>query len=44
MVSSDLPELLAISDRVLVMNSGKIVKELNRNELSETAVMSAAIK
>ena len=44
MVSSDLPELLAISDRVLVMNSGKIVKELDRNQFSETAVMSAAIK
>lgn len=44
MVSSDLPELLAISDRVLVIGSGKITGEFNRDEMSEEAVMRAAIK
>lgn len=44
MVSSDLPELLAISDRVLVVSNGKITGEFDRDEMSEEAVMRAAIK
>ncbi len=44
MVSSDLPELLAISDRVIVLGSGHVTGEFTRDQLSETAVMSAAIK
>lgn len=44
MVSSDLPELLAISDRVLVVSNGKITGEFNRDNVSEEAVMRAAIK
>ena len=44
MVSSDMPELLAISDRVLVISSGKITGEFCRNEMSEEAIMRAAIK
>ncbi len=44
MVSSDLPELLAISDRVIVLGNGRITGEFSRDELSETAIMSAAIK
>lgn len=44
MVSSDLPELLAISDRVLVVSNGKIKGEFSRDNVSEEAVMRAAIK
>lgn len=44
MVSSDLPELLAISDRVLVIGNGKITGEFSKEEMSEAAVMRAAIK
>ena len=44
MVSSDLPELLAISDRVLVVSNGKITGEFNKDNVSEEAVMRAAIK
>ena len=44
MVSSDLPELLAISDRVLVVSNGKITGEFDRDNVSEEAVMRAAIK
>ena len=44
MVSSDLPELLAISDRVLVVSNGKITGEFSRDNVSEEAVMRAAIK
>jgi ribose transport system ATP-binding protein len=38
-VSSDLPEALGISDRVLVVRGGRIVAELDRAEATEEAVM-----
>ncbi|WP_433273752.1 sugar ABC transporter ATP-binding protein [Pseudonocardia xinjiangensis] len=38
-VSSDLPEALGISDRVLVVRGGRIVAELDRQEATEEAVM-----
>jgi ribose transport system ATP-binding protein len=38
-VSSDLPEALGISDRVLVVRGGRIVAELPREEATEEAVM-----
>jgi len=42
-ISSELPELLGLSDRVLVMAEGRIRAEFDRNEASEEAVMAAAI-
>ncbi|MEZ4702217.1 MAG: sugar ABC transporter ATP-binding protein [Rhodothermales bacterium] len=41
-VSSELEEILGMSDRVLVMHEGRITGELSRNELSEEAVMHLA--
>ncbi|GAA1760161.1 MULTISPECIES: sugar ABC transporter ATP-binding protein [Streptomonospora] len=38
-ISSDLPELLGISDRVLVMRNGTVAAELSRAEATEEAVM-----
>ena len=35
MVSSDLPEIIGMCDRVYIMYEGHIVKELQRNELSD---------
>lgn len=45
MVSSDMPELISMSDRVLVLAGGKITAELQRDkgEISETVIMAAAI-
>ena len=45
MVSSDMPELISMSDRVLVLAGGKITAELYRDkgEISETVIMEAAI-
>ncbi|MCI8419748.1 MAG: sugar ABC transporter ATP-binding protein [Oscillospiraceae bacterium] len=45
MVSSDMPELMSMSDRVLVLAGGKITAELrkDRGEINETAIMAAAI-
>ncbi len=41
-VSSDLEEILGMSDRALVMHQGRIAGELPRAELSEEAVMLLA--
>lgn len=41
-ISSDLDEILRISDRVIVMHEGQIGGELSRDELSEEAVMHLA--
>ena len=42
MISSDLEEILRISDRVLVMHQGKLTGELQREELNEEAIMQLA--
>ena len=43
MVSSDMPELISMSDRCLVLSEGKLTAELKKGEINETAVMKAAI-
>jgi ABC-type sugar transport system ATPase subunit len=40
--SSDLPEVLALADRVLVMRQGRIVADLATADATEEAVMQAA--
>ena len=42
LVSSDLPEVLAMADRVVVMREGRVQGELARAESSEIAVMRLA--
>ena len=42
MISSDLEEILGMSDRVLVLHEGRLTGELARTELSEEAVMHLA--
>jgi ABC-type sugar transport system ATPase subunit len=41
-VSSELPEVLGMSDRVLVMREGRVAAELRRSEASEERVMRFA--
>ncbi|MEW5956307.1 MAG: sugar ABC transporter ATP-binding protein [Chloroflexota bacterium] len=43
MISSELPEILGMSDRVMVMREGRLVKELSRQEASEEAIMLHAV-
>ena len=43
MVSSELPEILGMCDRVYVMKNGKITGEFKRDEANESALLSKAI-
>jgi rhamnose transport system ATP-binding protein len=42
MVSSELPEVLGVADRVLVLREGRITAEFTRTEADEDAIMRAA--
>jgi ABC-type sugar transport system ATPase subunit len=44
LVSSELPEILALSDRVLVMRDGEIVGRLDHGEASEEAILHLATR
>lgn len=43
MISSDLPEVLGMSDRILVMRDGAIVAEMDASEADQEKVMQAAM-
>ncbi|MPQ42606.1 sugar ABC transporter ATP-binding protein [Clostridium tarantellae] len=43
MISSDLPEVLGISDRIMVMSEGKISGELSRDKASQESIMKLAL-
>ncbi|MGW4525624.1 sugar ABC transporter ATP-binding protein [Amycolatopsis sp. NPDC004378] len=42
-ISSDLPEVLTLADRILVMRAGRLAGELGRDEATEEAVLTLAI-
>jgi len=43
MISSDLPEVLGMSDRILVMRLGRVVRELAAHEATDANVLQAAL-
>lgn len=43
LISSELPEVLNISDRIIVMHEGKITGEISREEATEEKVMLKAV-
>ena len=44
MISSELPEILGMSDRILVMHNGRITGELQRDEATQETIMTYAVK
>ena len=44
MISSELPEILGMCDRIYVMNEGKIVGELEGSEATQEIIMSHILK
>jgi rhamnose transport system ATP-binding protein len=43
LISSELPELLALCDRILVMSEGRLTAEFARTEATQEAIMQAAV-
>ncbi len=43
MISSEMPELLGISDRIYVMNEGELVDEMPIEEATQESIMRAII-
>lgn len=43
LISSELPELLALSDRILVMAEGRLTATLSRGEATQERIMHAAV-
>lgn len=43
LITSEMPELLALSDRLLVMHRGRVTAELSRAEATQEAVLAAAM-
>jgi ribose transport system ATP-binding protein len=43
MVSSELPEILAIADRILVMSEGRLTAEFSRDAATEENILKAAL-
>src|ERR1700728_4592669 len=42
MISSELPEVLLVSDRILVMREGRLAAEFTRSEATEERIIAAA--
>jgi putative multiple sugar transport system ATP-binding protein len=43
-ISSEMPELLGVSDRIYVMNEGRIVREMAASEASQEKIMRAIVR
>ena len=44
MISSELPEILGMSDRIYVMNEGRIVGEFQQKDASQESIMACILK
>ena len=44
MISSELPEVLGMSDRIYIMNEGKFVGEVSKEEATSELIMSKIVK
>ena len=44
MISSEMPEIIGMSDRIAVMSQGKLTGELQRDEVTQEKIMALAVK
>ena len=44
MISSELPEVLGMSDRIYIMNEGKMVGEMKASEATQESIMAAILR
>jgi putative multiple sugar transport system ATP-binding protein len=44
MISSELPELLGMCDRIYIMNEGRMVGEVSREEATQEIIMGQILK
>lgn len=44
LISSDMPEVLGMCDRIYVMNEGRIVAELSREEANQEVIMASILR
>jgi ABC-type sugar transport system ATPase subunit len=42
LITSDLPEMVALADRVVVLRKGHIIRELQRDTFTEDSLLLAA--
>lgn len=42
MISSEMPELIGMSDRIMVMRDGEIMGELSRQEVTQEKILTLA--
>ena len=42
MISSELPEVIGVSDRIIVMHEGRVTGRFHRDDASQDAIMHAA--
>ena len=42
-ISSEMPEIMAISDRIIVMNSGRVRGVLLKDEINKEQIMRCAL-
>ena len=43
MISSEMPEVMGMADRIMVLSNGKIGGELNRDEFVQEQIMHMAV-
>ncbi|MFV0364172.1 MAG: sugar ABC transporter ATP-binding protein [Suipraeoptans sp.] len=44
MISSEMPEILGMSDRIVVMSQGKVTGEISRAEVTQAKIMELAVR
>ena len=44
MISSELPEVIGMSDRIYIMNQAKIIGEMKSSEATQENIMACIVK